>query len=354
MRVLHVIQELRRGGAETVVRTMVGALLDRGVEVEIAAAPGPWRDAFPVPVHPLPIVARRPHLFVTGTIALARALRRARPDLVHCHNPTMALLATLPTLGGRRPRGLVTVHGVPEGDYPRAAKIMRPSGLEVVACGPAVREALTAAGGRVSRTILNGVPASAPPLDRGRLNRELDWTAPTHLVASVGRLVPDKRHDLAVRAVALLPDTGLLIVGAGPDRPRLETLVRELGVADRVVLTGLREDVSALLGAVDALVVCSRGEGLPLTVLEGLTAGVPVVCTDVPGIRELIRDGVDGLMCRPDPVSVSHGLQRVLHDTDLAERLRCAGREAAGPYSERRMVEDYLDAYTRLLGTELA
>jgi glycosyltransferase involved in cell wall biosynthesis len=325
MRVLHVVQELRRGGAETVVHALIDALLERGQLAEVAAAPGPWSDAFAaVPVHPLPVIAQRPSQLAAGTLALHRALRRARPDVVHCHNPTMALLAALPTWRGRRPPTLVTVHGVDAGDYRRAARILAFSGMEVVACGPGVRTALTDAGSAPTRTILNGIPPAAPAHSRTELRRELGLDPAATVIASVGRLVPLKRHDLAVRAVALLPNVSLLIGGG--------------------------DDVSALLGAVDAMMLCSRGEGLPLTVLEALAAGTPVVAVAVPGVRELVVHEQDALLCEATPESLAEGLRRVLSDTDLAERLAVNGLRTVRPYSDRRMVEEYLDTYRRLVG----
>ncbi len=349
MRVLQVVQELRRGGAETVVHTLVTALAGRGVHTEVAAAPGPWSDAFDaVRVHPLPLVEQRPGRLLSGTVALHRAVRSARPDVVHCHNPTMALLAALPTWRGRRPADA--------GDRPRrrgrpyrsAARLLRWAGPEVVACGPAVRQALSEAGSAVHRTVLNGVRPAAPALSRIGLRRELGLDPTAEVVASVGRLVPLKRHDLAVRAVARLPGVTLLVVGAGPERDALAGLARSLGVADRVVLTGLRDDVSALLGALDAVLLCSRGEGLPLTLLEALAARVPVVTTDVPGVRELVSESGAALVCAPTAESLAAGVRRVLDDTGLAARLVGAGLEAVGPYSEHRMVEGYLDLYRRL------
>jgi len=352
MRVLQVIQELRRGGAETVVHTLVSALAARGDHVEVAAATGPWADAFTVPVHPLPLVAQRPTQLLDGTAAVHRAIRWACPDVVHCHNPTMALISALPTWRGRRPPTLVTVHGVEAEQYAMAARVLRLSGAAVVACGPGVRSALTAAGAKVSRTIPNGVAPAAPAHPRAELRRSFGLPEDATVIASVGRLVPLKRHDLAIRALSLLPEVYLLVVGAGDEEGTLRQQAVDTGVVDRVVFTGLRDDVSALLGAVDAMVLCSRGEGLPLTLLESLAAGTAVVAVDVPGVREVVRHEHDGLLCAATPEALADAVQRVRSDATLATRLTTAGLETVRPYAEARMIEDYLDAYRRLRGGE--
>jgi len=350
MRVLHVVQELRRGGAETVVQSLVSALTARGWQAEVAAAPGPWSTAFAaVPVHPLPVIAQRPHQLVAGAVALNRALRRARPDVVHCHNPSMALLAALPTWRGRRPPTLVTVHGVDASQYHRAGRVLALSGMQVVACGPGVHAALAAAGSPVHLTILNGIPPAEPALSRADLRRQLGLEPTAVVMASVGRLVPLKRHDLAIRATALLPDVTLLVVGTGPEEASLRELAATLRITHRVILTGLRNDVSAMLGAVDAMFFCSRGEGLPLTLLEALAARTPVIAAAVPGVRETVMNERDALLCEAAPGALAQAAHRLLGDTALARRLTLAGLETVRPYSERRMVEDYLDAYRQLL-----
>jgi glycosyltransferase involved in cell wall biosynthesis len=350
MRILHVIQEMRTGGAERVVASLVRGATERGHIVAVAAAPGAVADELGLQPFPLPLLERRPWRIPFGAWRVFRAIRTFRPDVVHAQNPAMAVLVALATGRGRRPASLVSVHGVPEADYRPAAKLLRAAGLPVVACGPGVETGLADAGFRSVETIANAVPPPPEPRDREELERELGLPAGHKLVVAAGRLVPVKNHALAIRAIADVPGAALAILGEGPLHEELERQARELGIADRVVLAGLRRDARAIMGAADAVVVSSIGEGLPLVALEALAARIPLVATSVRGIRELLTDGRDSLLVPGgDADALAAALRRVLEDADLAARLIDAGTELVAPYTEERMVSAYLETYERLL-----
>lgn len=350
MRILHVIQELRTGGAERVVASLVRGSTERGHDVAVAAAPGAVAVELGLRPFPLPLLERRPWRVPLGAWRVFRSIRIFRPDVVHAQNPAMALLVALATRRGVRPPALVSVHGVPEADYRATARLLRAAGLPVVACGPGVESGLVDAGLSSIETIANAVPPAPAPRNRTELARELGLREGAKLVVSVGRLVPLKNHGLAIEAIARVPGATLAILGEGPLLDELAQHAAATGVADRVVLTGLRPDARAIMGAADAVVVPSVGEGLPLVALEALGARTPVVATAVRGIRELLTDERDSLLVPAgDAAALAEALRRVLEDDVLAARLVQAGAELAAPYTETRMVESYLDLYERLV-----
>ena len=163
---------------------------------------------------------------------------------------------------------------------------------------------------------------------------------------AVGRLVEQKNHELAIRAIAQVPDTTLWIVGDGPLRSKLEHLATDLGAP--VVFTGVRQDARALMGAADAVVMPSRWEGLPLTALEALASGTPLVATSVRGLRELVTDGENALLVPEEPDALADALRRVLDDRELAARLSEAGLRVEGAGSDAALVESFLALYERL------
>lgn len=350
MRILHVIQELRTGGAERVVASLVRGSSERGHEVAVAAASGAVADELGLHPFPLPLLERRPWRVPLGAWRVLRAIRAFRPDVVHAQNPAMAVLVALATGRGRRPPALVSVHGVPEADYGPTARLLRAAGLPVVACGPGVESALAEAGCSGVETIANAVSPAPEARDRAELDCELGIPDGARLVVAVGRLVPVKNHALAIRAIASVPGATLAILGEGPLQKELAQQAASLGIADRVVLTGLRTDARAIMGAADAVVVPSVGEGLPLVALEALAARTPVVATVVRGIRELLTDGRDSLLVPAgDAAALAAALRRVLEDAALAAQLTQAGSELVAPYTEERMVDRYLDLYERLV-----
>jgi glycosyltransferase involved in cell wall biosynthesis len=224
----------------------------------------------------------------------------------------------------------------------------------------AVRDRLTA-GGHARRgitVIRNGVDidrfAPRPPDEALRASLGLPASAP--LVVAVSRLNPMKGLDDFVRALALLadryPEARFAIVGDGASRRELEEQVRGLGLADRLVFTGTRLDIAAILSQAAVSVVSSLSEGLSNVVLESMAAGVPVVATRVGGTPELLDDGVSGFLVPPcDAPAMAAAIERLLGDPAMARRMGNAGRErAVTGFSMPVMVsrtESYYDARLR-------
>jgi len=344
LRILHVIQELGTGGAERILVSAYRGAREAGHEVFVAAAPGPLAHELDGEPFSLPLVSRRPWRVPAAALAVRRTIREVQPHVVHAHNPTMALVAGLVTKRGRRPPGFVNVHGVPEEDWPAAVRVVRFSGLVPVACGPGVAAALEEHGATPLATVPNAVGPAPPPADRSQFGLEPG----TKLVLAVGRLVEPKNHALAIRAIAAMPETVLAIAGDGPLRPQLERLTGELGVAARVRFLGVRPDARALMGAADAIVLSSRSEGLPLSALEALASGTPLVATNVRGLRELVVDGESALLVPEEPGALAAALRRVLDDRELAARLAEAGKRIEGAGSDEALVRGFLALYERL------
>lgn len=138
--------------------------------------------------------------------------------------------------------------------------------------------------------------------DRADLRRALGIPETAMVLLSVGELNQNKNHAAAIRAIAELHDPSVcyLIAGVGPLRDSLNALASECGLGDRVKLLGYRTDVDKLYKAADILVFPSFREGLPVSVMEAMASGLPIVAASNRGTRELIRDGENGILCPPD------------------------------------------------------
>jgi teichuronic acid biosynthesis glycosyltransferase TuaC len=167
-------------------------------------------------------------------------------------------------------------------------------------------------------------------------------------LASVGHLVADKGHGIAIEALADIADTTLLIVGEGPERAALQALAERRGVASRVRFLGLvaHERMAEVYNAADALVLASAREGMPNVVLESLACGTRVVATDVGGIGEVVTAPVAGALMRErTPVALREALQRVL----AVARDAAATREFALRFGWAPVVERQVALYRRVL-----
>jgi glycosyltransferase involved in cell wall biosynthesis len=172
----------------------------------------------------------------------------------------------------------------------------------------------------------------------------------------VARLSKQKDHETLLRALALLAGRGLRprlhLAGGGKAsfRKKLQLLAESLGIDAQVSFLGVIRDVPELLMRNQVAVLSTHYEGMPLALIEGMAAGCAVIGTDVPGVREVIADGVDGKLVREsDPVAMADALQRLLEAPEYAAALASKGREKAlTQFSRDRMNQDYENLFMRL------
>ena len=191
------------------------------------------------------------------------------------------------------------------------------------------------------------------PDQRDPCRQELGLAAGCEAIGYAGRMEKVKRLDVLLRAFAQVlarrPQARLLMIGEGELRPKLEALAASLGVSHAVIWTGFRRDIPRLLAAMDVYVQPSVNEGLPLSILEAMAAGKPIVATRVGGIVEQIEHEVTGLLVPPGSrEALAQVILRLLEDKHLAERV---GRQARSRVVDRfglqRMVEAYDVLYRR-------
>jgi glycosyltransferase involved in cell wall biosynthesis len=177
-------------------------------------------------------------------------------------------------------------------------------------------------------TIHNGIPDCS---ERANLN-----SGRPPVITMVARFTPVKEYEVLLRAFAALHlGPRLRLVGDGPLRESCEALARELGIYERVEFLGNRDDVPSLLASSDIFVLASKFEMLPISALEAMRAGLPVIASEVGGVRETVVHGETGLLVPSGSVpALAQALTRLTRDSDLRLRFGRAGR--------RRFVERFL------------
>ena len=174
-------------------------------------------------------------------------------------------------------------------------------------------------------------------------------------ILMVGRFARPKRHDLVLRAFAEVqprfPEAELWLVGNGDGLAAAEQLAAELGVAGSTRFLGVRDDVPALLADAACVVLASDYEGCPLSLIEAMAAGVPVVATGVGGVPEVVRNGVSGIVTAPgSAVDLARGLSALLADGHAGVRMGAAARAAAAElFSRERMAASTEQVYARIV-----
>jgi glycosyltransferase involved in cell wall biosynthesis len=170
-------------------------------------------------------------------------------------------------------------------------------------------------------------------------------------LVSVGSLVPHKGFDVAIRAVASLGDVveRYTIVGEGPERTNLESLSHDLGVSDKVSLSGYVDDVKPYLYDADLALVPSRWEGFSLVAIEALSTGLPVVASDVVGMREVLSGCPSICLAKPeDPKALANVISYALNNLVGDKKVAREAREHANKYGIELMVESYANLYKQM------
>lgn len=174
------------------------------------------------------------------------------------------------------------------------------------------------------------------------------------VITHISNFRPVKRVQDLVEAIEIAvrqaDDIRLVLVGDGPDRQKIELLVNKLNLQRNVLLTGFRSDVPRLLMCSDIVVICSEMESAPLTLLEGMSCGLPVIATDVGGIPEIVSDGVNGFLVPPySPGEIADRILTLNEDWELMQRL---GKEARKTVLDRftpgRVVPQYEEIYRKV------
>jgi glycosyltransferase involved in cell wall biosynthesis len=285
-----------------------------------------------------------------GVLAHVRALRRLRPTLVHVNlkSPWDCPYGILAALALRVPFVLVE-----QSLYPKTGSLRRRfarfaarRAAAVVAVGERsareIERLLDLPPGAV-QTIYNGVPDVG--VDEG--------SGPaTPVVGCIGRLDLEKAYDTLLCALPDV-DAAAVIVGDGPERARLEKLAAELGIADRVQFLGWSQDPRRHLRSFTVFCLPSRPgtESFPLTIVEAMLAGLPVIATTVGSVAEAVLPGETGLLVPPDDCeALAAALRRLLGDPTLRESMGRRGREhARARFTLQHMVEGYERLYKEIL-----
>ena len=332
----------------------------------IVPEPGPLVDrlhALDVETHCLPLNGQLVNPI--ALLSLAQTLRRLRPAIVQSHGARSNVYTRLAARVAGVPVVLSTVHnslfdyevaGWRRRAYVLAERVTSPLSHRIIAVSDAIARDLGVRYGiDTARLVVihNGIDAWAfrPTRPRAAVRAELGLADRDRVVMMAGRMTPQKGWDVLLDAAARLgarADLVWVLVGDGPLRRVLSERAAALGVAVR--FTGARDDMADLLDCADVVVLASRSEGLPFTLLEAMALGKPVVATRVGGVPEVVEHGRSGrLVSRDDPAALATAIAAVL-DSPEAAAMGARGRarvEAA--FTLDAMVRALEDLYAAAL-----
>ena len=383
IRVLRVIARLNVGGPSLHVSYLTEGLAARGYATTLAAgeiSEGEASMAFVaeqrgIDVRAIPELQREvaPRLDAAAVRRLVELIRQERPHVLHTHTAKAGTVGRVAArlAGDARPPVVVhTFHGhtlrgyfgpVKEKAYRLIERGLARETDALVAVSPEIRDELVALGvAPASRfaVIRLGIELSER-MQGGEqgdgLRASLGLARGQFTIGWVGRMTAVKRAADVLRTLSLLHERGvdaaLVMVGDGPDRAGLEALAQELGVGQATHFVGFQDDVGPWFDAFDALLLPSRNAGTPVSAIETLAAGRPVVATRVGGVPDVVADGSDGYLFPVGDVgAAADHLALLARDPGLRRRMGEAGRERAlARYGVPRLVGDVDRLYRALL-----
>jgi glycosyltransferase involved in cell wall biosynthesis len=367
-RILQVITRSDWGGAPQIVES-----LSTRIEDVTAVACGPdgllidRLEEAGVPVHVQPHLQSSPHpRDVLAYRDLRTLLTEGNFDLVHAHSTKAGALARI-AAARNSISSVFTVHGW--GFYNTEYNALRPIVIkgeqflarrtEKVICVSEndrqegqKRDIVSEDTGEV---IHNGIPPLHPHIDRNTLYEEFDIDTDTPIIGAIARLVPQKNPLEILETAKELSDRGhdfaTILIGSGPLAEDCQEFI-DYHNLENVYVPGFRDDVQELLFDFDIFLLPSRFEGFPLTVLECLHAGVPLVANDVGGVAEAIDDSVTGFVVNPNAIdnTFTDRVEILLSDPRRRQKMSNRAQQVAvSRFTEQRMIADYQNLYDALL-----
>lgn len=351
----RVLQVLGRsaGGIARHVAQIVGELDGAGDLAIDIAAPDDLPIAMPKPVLALDI----PDGPLGGH---ARAIGRIRAlakdyDVIHAHGLRAGTDVGIAT---RSPHKIVTVHNLVRPEI--AGRLKAPFFKRIESLTVALNDHTFAVSTDIARSLRRAWPPASkkvevlhlgvgdPPVvarSAPEIRAELA-VGERPFIVSVARLAAQKDLDTLLAAVARLPEVALAIVGEGPERAALEATIRDLDLAGRVLLLGFRSDVADVIAAADAFCLSSIWEGVPLAAQEAILLGVPVVATDVGGMRELVANKISGRLVPPrDPGALAAAISETLASEERTRYIAAARKHLQEDFSTAKMLGRLKAAY---------
>jgi glycosyltransferase involved in cell wall biosynthesis len=363
---MQLVLSLSPGGTERLVIEICKQLTDR-IDSMVCCLDdrGAWAAELEAANVPVVALRRQPGFQPALARHIARLIKANGIDVVHCHHYSpyvYGLLASVVT----GTQLVFTEHGRLSDDDPSLKRRMvnpflSMLGGRVCAVSADLKQHMVAEGfpARRVQVVYNGIdPARRPTAIHRHVARELLGLSPDDfVVGTVGRLDPVKNLRVMLQAHAMVmqqhPEVRAVIVGDGGERAALEAAAAELGIASTVTFAGYRSDVRAVMPAFDVYLNCSNYEGVSLTILEAMAAGLPVIATPVGGNPEVVVDHETGFLVPGRARSIADAIARLAVDPRGRHILGDAGRwRVMRHFSIARMVSEYAALYLGLATSE--
>lgn len=377
LRILHIITRLELGGAQKNVLDIVTLLDKNRYEIYLVSSDKGYlvKDARALPgikTILLSSLARPINLFadIVTLFKLAFLFKKEHIALVHTHSSKAGVLGRWAAKLSGVSLIVHTIHGwsfhdhlnfLTKSFYTFLERITAKFTDRLIAVSRSdIQKGLRSAIGRVDKYALIRYGIERQKfldcnIDIVQKKKQLGLNVDSPVVGMVACFKPQKAPQEFVRAASLVikrnPKAQFLLVGDGVLRKRIECLIVDLNLKENFLLTGWRQDIAQILACLDVLVLSSLWEGSPRVLLEAMCSKLPIVAYNVDGVREVIKDGVNGFLVRPkDFTALAERINRLIEDEDLLKKMGMRGFNMVmnNGYQAEQMLKDLDDLYCDL------
>lgn len=369
--VLHIIERLEFGGAETLLLTFAKSVDRDKFNVIFCCLDEKGSIATMIARKGFKVVCLKAPRYIYSykkVFRLAKLIRKEKIDIVHTHLHKANYIGRLIAYLTRVKIICKSEHGY-SGDYRQQNIIVMPEYMKKNMLLDHITDAiiyvseaqLRNSGNRVApdrkHVIHNGVDAERFELrdDRGITRERLGLSDKDIVMGVVANLHTYKGHIYLLRALKELllsyPSAKLLVIGKGPEEPTLKSAAEELGVEGNIIFLGCREDIPELIRCLDIMVLPSLFESFGIVLIEALCSKVPVIATNVGGIPEIVKDGETGILVpSQDPKALLNAMLSLIENPEVARKMSKRGREVAlSKFSGQRHARDMERLYSSLV-----
>lgn len=355
MKVMQIIPMFKLAGAETMCENLCYALRDQGckvIAVSLYTEHTPITDRLEHTGIRVEYLEKKKGFDFSTIVKLYRLIKKEKPEVVHTHIYAARYALPVAVFCGI-PSKIHTVHNVAQQEQAKAGKIVnkflfRHCGVVPVALSEEVKKTVEAVYGIPEQKI----PVVFNGINLSKCQVKEDYTKKKEfIIIHIGRFMDVKNHGLILRSFAKFvkqhPDAKLQLLGEGELREKMEQLAKSLQIDGSVEFAGLQSNVYPWLHNADVFILPSKFEGMPMTLIEAMGTGLPIIASDVGGVPDMLTDGKDALLIKPSIEKLLYAMNVLYDDASMRKQLGKNAREKSKLFSAETMAQKYIAIYKR-------
>lgn len=353
MKIMQIIPTFKLAGAETMCENLCIALKDAG---EVVIAVSLYSDQTAITkrleekgIH-IEFLGKQPGFDPMIFIKLVKLLKKEQPDIVHTHIVAAKYALPAAVIAGVK-RKVHTIHSMAQKEQGSIGKkinafMYKYCGVIPVALSQEVRKSIQ----EVYSIPEAEIPVIYNGIDLSKCIQKTEYRIrKEYTILHIGRFMDVKNHEMLIRAFAKLVDkhdnVKLQLIGEGELKVQMEELANSLMIKDKVEFLGLKSNVYPYLNKADIFCLPSKYEGIPMSLIEAMGTGLPIIASNVGGIPDMLTDKKDALLVIPEEDEIAEAFEMLYSDDDLKKKLGVAAKERSQSFSANVMAIKYINVY---------